>query len=498
MVPTKEEFLRLSEKGNLVPVYREVLADLETPVSSYLKVAGRPSFLLESVEGGEKWGRYSIIGTAIRRVIRAEGTRVSFLKDGVVERETEYDDPMEALREELSRYRLITYSEMPRFVGGLVGYVGYDMVRFFEDIRYQERPSLGFPDLYMMIPEVVIIFDNLKHTMRILCPVHIEGDPEDAYFTALQRIEETIDRLKDTRVTPPLNDGTPADEVFTSSFGSREAFEEAVRKAKEYIVAGDVVQVVLSQRFERTCGVHPFNVYRCLRLINPSPYMYYIETEDGHIVGSSPEILVRLEGRRITLRPIAGTRRRGRSDDEDRALEKELLNDPKERAEHIMLVDLGRNDVGRVAEIGSVRVTELMTVERYSHVMHLVSNVEGILREGLDGVDLFRATFPAGTVTGAPKVRAMQIIEELEPVHRGPYAGAVGYLSYTGNMDFCITIRTLLIKDRRVHVQAGAGIVADSVPEREYKETVNKAMGMIKAVEMAEKTEAPITELVRS
>jgi anthranilate synthase component 1 len=500
MTPSKKEFLNLSQKGNLIPVYTEVLADFETPVSAYLKVADTPSFLLESVEGGEKWGRYSIIGTSINRIIKAEGHKVIYYEGGTPVRTEHYDDPIDAIKKEVSKYQVAFYEEMPRFFGGLVGFVSYDAVRFFERVIYSEKPSLGFPDFYMMIPEVILIFDNLKHTLKVLCPVYIEDSAERAYEEARERIITTIDRLTRGKLTQPIarQEEKTEQKEFISSFGSKNDFEDAVRKAKKYIISGDVVQVVISQRFERPCNEHPFNIYRCLRIINPSPYMYYIDTGDTQIVGSSPEILVRLEGRKITLRPIAGTRRRGRSEDEDRALEKELREDPKEMAEHIMLVDLGRNDVGRVAEIGSVKVTELMNVERYSHVMHLVSNVEGILRDGLDGIDLFRACFPAGTVTGAPKVRAMEIINELEPVHREAYAGAVGYFSYTGSIDFCITIRTLFIKDGKIYVQAGAGIVADSVPEREYKETVNKAMGMIKAVVMAEEkinSDSRLTEL---
>ncbi|RMG01952.1 MAG: anthranilate synthase component I [Nitrospirae bacterium] len=488
MFPDRATFLRLARKGNLIPVYQEVLADLETPVSAYLSVAGSPSFLLESVEGGEKWGRYSILSASISRIIRARGERVEVIEDGKTVLSGKFDDPLKALSDELERYRPVEdMPDLPPFYGGLVGYMGYEMVRFFERVPDRDKPGLDLPDMFFMVPEVVIVFDNLKHMMKVIVPVFIEGDPVMAYDRADELIRETVKRLREPvrkAKEPPALD---KEARFESSFGSRSDFESAVKRAKEYVHAGDVVQVVLSQRFDRELRVSPLDIYRALRVINPSPYMYYIDTGEAQLIGSSPEILVRLEGRNISLRPIAGTRRRGRNDEEDRALERELREDPKEIAEHIMLVDLGRNDVGRVAEIGSVRVTELMSIERYSHVMHLVSNVVGKLRKGSDAFDLLRACFPAGTVTGAPKVRAMEIIDELEPVKRGPYAGAVGYFSYSGNMDTCITIRTIISKGTELHLQAGAGIVADSVPELEYKETVNKAMGMMKAVDMAER-----------
>ncbi|RMG70628.1 MAG: anthranilate synthase component I [Nitrospirae bacterium] len=482
MFPDRDKFLELSEKYNLIPLYTEVFADLETPVSAYLKVSDTPSFLLESVEGGEKWGRYSFVGTEIKKIIRSRGSAVEIVEDG--KGRTYQGDPIDVLKRELSGYRPFDTETLPRFYGGAVGYIGYEMVKFFERVPDREKPSLNTDDMFFMIPDIVLIFDNLTHRLKIVCPVSVGQSPEDDYDRSVEKIKRVVDKLNSPL---PLNNNRPNQKGgdFTSSFGSKEVFIEAVKKIKEYVRAGDVVQVVLSQRFDRECDIKPFNIYRALRVINPSPYMFFLNTGDTILIGSSPEILVRLEGRKIVLRPIAGTRRRGRSDEEDRALEAELRADPKEIAEHIMLVDLGRNDVGRVAEIGSVRVTELMTVERYSHVMHLVSNVEGRLRDGLDAFDLLRACFPAGTVTGAPKVRAMEIIDELEPVKRGPYAGSVGYFSYSGNMDMCITIRTLIVKDGKLSVQAGAGIVADSVPELEYKETVNKAMGMMKAVEMA-------------
>jgi anthranilate synthase component 1 len=516
--PGLEEFKSLSSKGNLIPVYREILADTDTPVSAALKLGGTPSFLLESVVGGEKWARYSFLGSSPSKVIRSWGKKIE-IRDAKRGTETfEVKDPLEIIKKENTTYKPVDVKGLPRFYGGLVGYIGYDTVRFFEKIPDQKKSGIDLPDMFFMVADMMLIFDSLRQNIKIISNVCLdEKDSTEAYLEAVGKIDGVIERLRQSTInpqhslvsgqesevrsqksnlslhpdnppTPPLEKGGEGgfEKEFSSSFVTKEAFEDAVLRGKEYIMSGDVVQVVLSQRFERESFIDPFNIYRALRVINPSPYMYYIDTGDAKLVGSSPEILVRLEGRKIILRPIAGTRRRGEAEEEDKFLESELKNDPKETAEHIMLVDLGRNDVGRVAEIGSVKVTELMGVERYSHVMHLVSNVEGNLRDGLDAFDVLRACFPAGTVTGAPKVRAMEIIEELEPTRRGPYAGAVGYFSYSGNMDTCITIRTLVVKDNRVYVQAGAGIVADSIPDREYAETVNKAMGMMKAVDMAE------------
>lgn len=485
--PGIDEFKGLLKKGNLVPVYTEILADVYTPVSAFLKLGESPSFLLESVEGGEKWARYSFLGLKPYRTIRGWGRRVE-ISDGTETVVSEVDDPIALLREIMAGYRAVAVSGLPRFSGGLVGYLGYDVVRFIEDLPDMGRQGLDVPDMFLMLTDTMLIFDSLRQKIKVVCNVHVDGrEPEEAYEEAIAKIEALIGRLEGPAKDPPPAARAPSatSSDFVSSFGTREAFEEAVSRAKEYVRSGDVVQAVVSQRFEMGSSLEPFSIYRALRVINPSPYMYYLDTGDAKLVGSSPEILVRLEGSSIILRPIAGTRRRGETEEEDAALERELKGDPKEVAEHIMLVDLGRNDVGRVAETGSVKVTELMVVERYSHVMHIVSNVEGRLREGLDSFDVLRACFPAGTVTGAPKVRAMEIIEELEPVRRGPYAGAVGYFSYSGNMDTCITIRTLVIKGGKVYVQAGAGIVADSEPGREYLETVNKAMGMMKAVDMA-------------
>ncbi len=495
--PDRESFKSFLSEGNLIPVYKEILADTDTPVSAAMKLGGTPSFLLESVVGGEKWARYSFLGSRPSRVIKSRGNKIEIKDDATETKIFETEDPLEFIKREIIQYKPVSVLGLPRFYGGLVGYIGYDMVRYFESIPDEHRPGLELPDMFFMVSDTVVIFDNLKGKIKVVSNTHVKNkSPEDAYREAEEKIEDIIERLRQSEMRSQKNrsmfDIQRSTKDFEhlgygSSFVTKESFENAVLRGKDYIMSGDIVQVVLSQRFERETYVNPFDIYRALRVINPSPYMYYIDTGDAKLVGSSPEILVRLEGRKVILRPIAGTRKRGETEEEDSVLEEELKKDPKEIAEHIMLVDLGRNDVGRVAEIGSVKVTELMNVEKYSHVMHLVSNVEGTLKDGLDAFDVLRACFPAGTVTGAPKVRAMEIIEELEPMRRGPYAGAVGYLSYSGNMDTCITIRTLVIKDNKVYVQAGAGIVADSIPDREYTETVNKAMGMMRAVDMAEK-----------
>lgn len=483
--PDIAEFRRLAEKGNLIPVYREILADTFTPVTAFLRLGGRPSFLLESVEGGEKWARYSFIGSRPSKVLRGRGRTVEVIEDQNAPVVIEADNPLDIIKQEIAAYRPVEVKGLPRFFGGLVGYIGYDMVRFFEQVQQSEKQDLGLPDFFLMLTDTMLIFDSLRQKIQVVSNAHVNGgDVEAVYRESVQKIDAIITRLTSPAELLNRDDGGSS-AGFVSNM-QKQDFLSAVERCKEYVMAGDIVQVVLSQRFERPSRVDPFTAYRALRVINPSPYMYYLDTGEAKLVGSSPEILVRMENGRIVLRPIAGTRRRGETESADRALEAELKSDPKEIAEHIMLVDLGRNDVGRVAKIGSVTVTDLMTVERYSHVMHLVSNVEGDLKDGLDAFDVLAACFPAGTVSGAPKVRAMEIIEELEPARRGPYAGSVGYFSYSGNMDMCITIRTLIMKDGKVHVQAGAGIVADSDPEKEYVETVNKAKGMMKAVDMAE------------
>ena len=484
--PDKKTFSELASRGNVVPVYREILADLDTPVSAFMRLHEPPCFLLESVEGGEKWARYSFLGLNPAKVIVGRGGSVEISDDSGTSF-TETDDPIGLLRELMQGYEPVETDDLPRFFGGMVGYIGYEMVRFIEDIPSDNPDPLDLPDIFMMIPATVLVFDNLRQTIKVVSNVHLEGkDSGVEYDRALEMIDRVIKKLR-APSNGTYEPGPGNDAEFKSCFGPQREFEDAVRRAKEYILSGDVFQLVISQRFERESTVRPFDIYRALRVINPSPYMYFIDIGEAQIAGSSPEILVLVEGDKITLRPIAGTRPRGATEEEDNELWEELKADPKECAEHIMLVDLGRNDVGRVAETGSVKLTEMMIPERYSHVMHMVSNVEGKLKDGLDSFDVLKACFPAGTVTGAPKIRAMEIIEELEPSRRGPYAGAIGYFGYFGNMNTCITIRTIIIKDGIVSVQAGAGIVADSVPELEYQETLNKARGMIKALEMAEK-----------
>jgi len=485
--PDFDAFCVLAQRGNLVPVYREILADLETPVSAFLKIdEGGDVFLLESVEGAEKWARYSFLGAAPELILHSKGRMVSEARVGQAPIVREVADPLAVIRELLARYRPVEVAGLPRFSGGLVGYLSYDVVRFVEQLPEQARDDLEMPDIYLMLADTLLIFDNVAHKIKVVSHAHVD-DPAElraAYDAACEKVERLIARLQRPAVPPP----SPAvrEPGPIASNLTQEDYEAIVRRAKEYIVAGDIIQVVLAQRFECPLRAHPFNIYRCLRAVNPSPYMFFLRLGAHTILGASPEVMVRLEGREVTVRPIAGTRPRGTEEKQDAQFEHELVTDPKEIAEHIMLVDLGRNDVGRVATIGTVQVTERLVVERYSHVMHLVSNVRGELRPGLDCIDAFRATFPAGTLTGAPKIRAMEIIEELEPVRRGVYGGAIGYFGFSGNMDTCITIRTLLVSGNRVYIQAGAGIVADSVPEREHAECVNKARALVQAVRQAE------------
>ena len=486
--PDFDEFCVLAQQGNMVPVYREILADLETPVSAFLKIDdGGDAFLLESVEGAEKWGRYSFLGIAPKLVLRSKGHEVSVGPPAAPGRSRQVSDPFAELEALLGRYRPVAVKGLPRFSGGLVGYLGYDLVRFFERLPEQAADDLGLPDQYLMLIDTLLVFDNTAQKIKVVTHASLEGEASlrAAYDAACARIETLIERLA-RPVVMPARMPSPERTAPVRSNMTQDQYEAMVRRAKEYIVAGDVIQVVLAQRFECVLRTHPFSIYRCLRTVNPAPYMFYLRLGGNILIGSSPEVMVRLEGRELTVRPIAGTRPRGTEERQDAELERELTSDPKEIAEHIMLVDLGRNDVGRVAAIGSVAVTERMIVERYSHVMHLVSNVRGVLRAGLNCFDAFRATFPAGTLTGAPKIRAMEIIEELEPVRRGVYGGAIGYFSFSGNMDTCIAIRTILVKDDTVYVQAGAGIVADSEPEREHAECVNKSRAMIQAVRLAE------------
>ncbi len=488
LYPDFEEFAKRTKRGNLIPVYKEIFADMETPVSAFRKIDdGRYSFLLESAEGGEKWGRYSFLGSNPRVVFEADERRVRRMENGVVKEIRDDRDPVETVRDFLSEFHFVVDPELPRFVGGAVGYIGYDRVRSFESIAEVPKEKSGFPDLLLMIMSDLLIFDNQRKKILVVSNIFLdEGeDPAEAYARAGERIDGMIQRLNVPCEIINLSLPREVNLSVPESSYTRERFCESVRRVKDYIVAGDVIQVVLSQRFHAKLSNDPFDIYRVLRTVNPSPYMFFLRMGAVKIVGSSPEVLVRLEGERVEVRPIAGTRPRGRNEEEDRRLMEELLADPKERAEHIMLVDLGRNDVGRVSRTGTVKVRELMVIEKYSHVMHIVSDVVGELEEGLDAYDVLRACFPAGTVSGAPKIRAMEIIEELEPVRRGPYAGAVGYIGFSGNMDTCITIRTIVIKDDDLFLQAGAGIVADSDPEREYDETVNKARGMLKAIEVA-------------
>ncbi len=487
--PSFEEFKQKAKSGNLIPVYREILADMDTPVSAFRKIDDQKhSFLLESMEGGEKWARYSFLGSRPSIVVKSFGRTVEITTDGKTKKNTFEQDPLEVVKRVLSAYKPVPDPALPRFFGGAVGFMGYDVVRFFEDLPARDKEGLDIPDMVFMITDTLVIFDNITHMIKVVSNAHIKGkSAEAAYREATKKINSLVKKLKkgEEKQGATRQKTKIKEHMLTSNF-TLQQYVEAVLKAKEYIKAGDIFQVVPSQRFQTKIDTEPYEIYRALRLINPSPYMYFLRCGDATVVGASPEVMVRLEGGTIDLRPIAGTRRRGATEEEDKTLAEELLADPKERAEHIMLVDLGRNDVGRVSEPGSVRATELMVIERYSHVMHIVSNVRGQLSHGRDAYDVVRACFPAGTVSGAPKIRAMQIIDELEPTRRGPYAGAVGYFGFSGNMDTCITIRTLVVKNGVAYIQAGGGVVADSDPAAEFQETVNKAKAMMRAVEMAE------------
>lgn len=471
--PAIEEVRRYARGGAWVPVWREVVADLETPVSAFLKVhRDGPCFLLESVEGGQRLARYSFIGTEPYLVLTG--------------RHDDGEEPLARLAREMERHKVAHIPGLPRLCGGAVGYLSYETAARFERLPVQASDPLGLPESCFMFVHTMLIFDHVTHTIRILSHVMPEGDIDRAYAEAVERIEELARRLEEPlgperrTATPHLPDAAPA-----SNF-TRDGFEAGVVAAKEFIAAGEAIQVVLSQRLSRPTSAQPFDIYRALRSINPSPYMFYLDCGGFQLVGASPEILVRVEDGKVMTRPLAGTRRRGRTQEEDLALEAELRSDEKERAEHIMLVDLGRNDIGRVSEPGSVEVRDLMDVERYSHVMHLVTHVEGRLREDLTALDALRACFPAGTVSGAPKVRAMELIAELEHDRRGPYAGAVGYLSFSGAMDMAITIRTIVMSGGVAYAQAGCGLVYDSVPANEYEETLNKAGALLKAIALAE------------
>lgn len=486
-----QDFAALAAQDyNRIPVSTEVLADLETPISSYRKLAEGPySYFFESVQGGEKWGRYSIIGLPCRTVLKVFGHRAQVWVDGELSESTEVEDPLAFAEDFQHRYRTAPRAGLPVFHGGLVGYFAYDTVRFVEPRLAATAPPdrLGTPDILLMVSEEVLVFDNLAGTIRLV----VNADPgiDNALALAQERLRQLVARLPQPMAPLPEvllgGAGSTALEQEAESDFTQPQYEAAVERVKEYVLAGDVMQVVPSQRMSIPFDAPPLNLYRALRNLNPSPYMYFLDLDDFHIVGSSPEILARLENGTVTVRPIAGTRRRGRTEAEDAQLEAELLADPKEIAEHLMLIDLGRNDVGRIARIGSVKLSDKMVVERYSHVMHIVSNVTGLIKAGKTAIDVLRATLPAGTLSGAPKIRAMEIIDELEPVKRGVYGGAVGYISWAGDMDTAIAIRTAVIKDGRLYVQAGGGVVADSVPRLEWKETRNKARAVFRAASMA-------------
>ena len=474
----------------LVPVMREILADLDTPLSTYCKLADAPySYLFESVVGGEKWGRYSFIGLPCETVLQVYGHHVTVSENGKVVEEQQAADPLAFIEDFRARYHVAPVPGLPRFTGGLVGYFGYDTVRLIEprlEAGRDKPDPLGTPDILLMVSRDVLAFDNISGRLYLM--THADAGEAGALEAAHARLDALIARLREPLSAPRAlsGDATRGEEPAFESAFTQQGYEAAVERIKQYIVDGDVMQVVPSQRMTTPYRAAPLDLYRALRCFNPSPYMFHLNLGDHHVVGASPEVLVRVEDGEITVRPIAGTRHRGATEAEDRALEEDLLADPKERAEHLMLIDLGRNDVGRVSEIGSVEVTENMTVERYSHVMHIVSNVRGRMQPGLGPMDALRATFPAGTLSGAPKIRAMEIIDELEPVKRGVYSGAVGYVGWNGNMDTAIAIRTAVIKDGKLHVQAGGGIVADSVPRLEWEETINKRRAMFRALAMVE------------
>ena len=485
---TEAEFTRLAQAGyNRIPLVLETFADLDTPLSIYLKLANKPyTYLLESVVGGERFGRYSFIGLAARTRIEVRGYQCTEFAGSTITKQNTVDDPLDYIEKYLARFKVATVenaAKLPRFCGGLVGYFGYDTVRYVEKkLAHTQKPDqLGTPDIALLLSEEIAIVDNLSGKLSLV--VYAQPGAPDAFCSARARLADLLKKLREPVVIPPAS--TAASATAVSGFG-QQAYHAAVERAKKYIFEGDIMQVVPSQRMSKPLRATPLALYRALRTLNPSPYMFYFDFEDFHVVGASPEILARLEGDTVTVRPIAGTRKRGVTAAEDKALAEELLADPKERAEHIMLMDLGRNDAGRVSQTGTVHVTEQMVIERYSHVMHIVSNVEGKIKPGLGAIDVLRATFPAGTVSGAPKVRAMEIIDELEPVKRGIYAGAVGYLGFDGNMDVAIALRTGVVKGGMLYAQAGGGVVADSQPEAEWQETQNKVRALLRAAEIAE------------
>ncbi|MCH6257426.1 anthranilate synthase component I [Puniceicoccaceae bacterium K14] len=484
-----ETFVSLSKKGNVIPVYADLMADLETPVTAYAKLkANGPAFLLESIEGGERLSRYTFIACRPRKIFTSYQDETHIVETGKATKIVDTpDDPLSLIEEEIALHKPVEYEELPPFTGGAIGYISYEYISRVEKTVPPAATNLHQSPLsYYMMADSVVIFDRAKQTMRLLVNARIDSDPESAYQAALNEVEQLQEKLQANNAIAPAPLSDPGKIEIPSGNFTQEAFEEMVNNSKEYIRSGDIIQVVLSQRFEKEYKHTPLDLYRALRTVNPSPYMFLLETEEFGIVGASPEVHVKLTGDHVEIRPIAGTRHRGKSEEQDLALEKELLEDEKEKAEHLMLVDLARNDIGRVCQFGSVKVPDYMIVERYSHVMHIVSQVEGKIANDRNAFDLMRATFPAGTVSGAPKVRAMQIISESEKEQRGFYSGALGYYSYNGNLDSCITLRTAMVKDEKVTIQSGAGIVADSIPEAEYNETIFKASALFKAVSLSE------------
>ncbi len=490
-IPDRKAFKKLSQRYNLIPIHRDVVADLETPVSCFLKVANKPhSFLLESVEGGERMARFSFIGISPSVIFNSKGRRIRLRDEAGTRSFRTARTPLDELEKIMGSFRQAPVAGLPPFSGGAVGFMGYDTVRFFEKLPDKNPDRYGIPDSLFLFTDTLLAFDHIQKKIKVVCNVRVKNSAaaDKAYRAAEKKIESILRQLeRPASRADAMSSARAVKKVAMSSNFKKNEFCRAVRKAKDYIKAGDIFQVVLSQAFRTKIRSKPFDIYRALRSINPSPYMFYLNGGAFQLVGSSPEVHVRYENGKALLRPIAGTRPRGEDEREDLKYEKELLADEKERAEHLMLVDLGRNDLGRVCEFKSVHVPEFMTIERYSHVMHIVSLVEGILKKKRSAFDLLKATFPAGTVSGAPKVRAMEIIDELENQKRGFYSGIVGYFSYSGNLDSCITIRTILVQNGVATVQAGAGIVADSVPEKEYQETVSKAKALVKAIEIAER-----------
>lgn len=489
--PDRASFCQLAERGNIIPVYKEIIADIDTPVSALHKLGpSRFAYLLESVEGGERLGRYSFVGASASALFRTWGHKVEIQKADGTSETFEAEDPLRSLEDFLAEYRPVDVPGLPRFFGGAVGYMGYDMVRHWEPLAKAKKCDLSLPESSFLITDTLLVFDHVRRMIQIVVNARVDGDPNEAYSNAVAEIEQTLTKLRESE-----NTLSPMEQAFNgnntaieySSNVTPTEYMQAVEKAKESIRDGKLLQIVLSQRLAMPMKAEPFDMYRVLRSVNPSPYMFYLKFDDCAIVGSSPEVMVRVEEGEAMLRPLAGTRPRGKNAAEDQALARELLADEKERSEHVMLVDLGRNDLGRVCAYGSLSVEEFMQVERYSHVMHIVSTVKGHLAEGKTAFDLVRATFPAGTLTGAPKVAAMQRIDEIETTSRGPYGGAIGYFGFSGNMDCCITIRTAVIHDGIAYVQSGAGIVADSDPKTEYEETLSKARGLLTALAVAER-----------